>query len=280
MTFPLACQALAGETRAMLPAIPSDQPMPPGPPSVVPAATVVIFRHARDGGPPELLMVQRAREMRFAGGATVFPGGRVDPADRELARSLLPGEPEEMAAARIAGIRETLEETGLMIATRAPVSAAEAAAGRQMLLETGTLAPVLAHFGWNLAPETLALYAHWCPLWDKAFDTRFFVTDLGTGAVDVQVDATENTRLFWASAAGALEMAQRGEISVIFPTHRNLERLAQYASYAEALADIAAHPVSRIYPGSEERADGEWLIIPDGHGYPVRGQPKATALRG
>lgn len=264
----------------MPPTAPSDQPMPSSGPAVVPAATVVIFRHAPNGGPPELLMVQRAREMRFAGGAAVFPGGRVDPADRELARELLPAEPEEIAAARIAGIRETLEETGLMIATSTPVSAAEAAEGRRMLLETGLLAPVLTQFGWTLQPEALTLYAHWCPLWDKAFDTRFFVTDLGTGAVDVQVDATENTRLFWASATDALAMAERGEISVIFPTLRNLERLAQFASFAQALEDIAAHPVSRVHPGTEERADGEWLIIPEGHGYPVRGQLKATARRG
>lgn len=254
--------------------------MPADAPAVVPAATVVIFRKGRDGGDPELLMVQRAKEMRFAGGAAVFPGGRVDPADRELARRLIPGEAEEIGAARIAAIRETLEETGLMIATRAPVSAAEAAAGRAMLLETGSLAPVLDRFGWELAPEALTLYAHWCPLWEKAFDTRFFVTDLGTGAVDVAVDATENTRLFWASAAQALEMVAAGEISVIFPTHRNLERLARFASHDDALADIAAHPVSRVHPYNEQREDGEWILIPDGHGYPVLAQSRATARRG
>lgn len=261
---------------------PSDQPMPSGGPAVVPAATVVIFRSPRDGsgGPPELLMVQRAREMRFAGGAAVFPGGRVDPADRELAAKLTPDDPIEIAAGRIAGIRETLEETGLMIATRVPVSAADAAAARSLLLETGTLASVLDHFGWELVPETLTLYAHWCPLWEKAFDTRFFVTDLGTGAVDITVDATENTRLFWTSAARALQMADEGEISVIFPTRRNLERLAQYGSHAEALADIASHPVSRVHPGMEMREDGEWLVIAEGHGYPVLGQPKASAQRG
>ena len=244
---------------------PSHLPMPPEAPAVVPAATVVIFRHAADGGAPELLMVQRSREMRFAGGAAVFPGGRVDHADRELARKLMPDEPEEIAAARIAGIRETLEETGLVIATRAPVSAAEAATARDMLLETGKLAPVLDHYGWELEPEALTLYAHWCPLWDKAFDTRFFVTDLGTGSVDITVDATENTRLFWASAAEALAMAERG---------------AQFASYEDTLANIAAHPVSRVHPGTEEREDGEWIVIPDGHGYPVLGQCKTTARRG
>ena len=55
---------------------------------MMPAATVVIFRNCSAGGPPELLMVQRAKEMRFAGGAVVFPGGRVDPADRVLAKAI------------------------------------------------------------------------------------------------------------------------------------------------------------------------------------------------
>ena len=42
------------------------------PPKIIPAATVVIFRNCPAGGPPELLMVQRAKEMRFAGGAAVL----------------------------------------------------------------------------------------------------------------------------------------------------------------------------------------------------------------
>lgn len=259
---------------------PTDQPMPADGPAVVPAATVVIFRRSAERGAPDVLMVQRAKEMRFAGGAAVFPGGRVDPADRELALRLLPDEAVEIASARIAAIRETLEETGLMIAVRQPVGAAEAAAARALLLGTGRLDSVLDHFGWELEPGALTLFAHWCPLWDKAFDTRFFVTDLGTGAVDITVDATENTRLFWVSAAQALDMADAGEISVIFPTRRNLERLAQYACHDDALADIAAHPVARIHPALEDRDDGEWLVIAGGHGYPVLGQPKATARRG
>ncbi|HKT85548.1 MAG TPA: NUDIX domain-containing protein [Novosphingobium sp.] len=259
---------------------PTDVPMPPEGPNVVPAATVVIFRNPRTGTAPELLMVQRATEMRFAGGAAVFPGGRVDPADKVLAGVLIPDEPPERAAAKIAGIRETLEETGLVIAARSAVSAQEAAAARRMLLETGALAPVLDHFGWQLDPDRLTLYAHWCPLRDRAFDTRFFVYDLGTGAVDVTVDATENTRLFWTSAANALEMADAGEISIIFPTRRNLERLAQFGSHAEALDDIARHPVARLHPRTVNREGEDWLMIPDGLGYPVLGQPKATAQRG
>jgi 8-oxo-dGTP pyrophosphatase MutT (NUDIX family) len=258
---------------------PTHGPMPADGPKVVPAATVVIFRNCPNGGPPELLMVQRAKEMRFSGGAAVFPGGRVDPADRELASKLTPDEDQEVSAARIAGIRETLEETGLMIATQEPVSAEMAAKARTMLLETQELAPVLDHYGWHLDLSRLTLFAHWCPPVDKAFDTRFFVTDLGTGAVDIEVDATENTHLFWASAKRALELADEGEISVIFPTRRNLDRLALFGSFEEACEQIRKFPVSRIH-ASQETRDGEpWLVVPDGHGYPVRGQSLASVRR-
>lgn len=246
----------------------------------IPAATVVIFRHAANGGAPELLMVQRAKEMRFAGGAAVFPGGRIDAADRVLAAALAPEADPDETAARIAAVRETLEETGLAIALASPVSADEARAARALLLEQGLLAPVLERFGWKLDLAALAPFARWCPQWDGAFDTRFYLADLGTGAVEVAVDATENTRLFWASAARALEMADSGETSVIFPTRRNLERLAQFASFAEALAHAAATPIRTISPLRVEREGETFLTIPEGLGYPVTAQPMSTVKRG
>lgn len=259
---------------------PAHGPMPPDGPKVIPAATVVIFRRCPAGGPPELLMVQRAKEMRFAGGAAVFPGGRVDPEDRVLAQRLAPDDDIEITSGKVAGIRETLEETGLLIATREPVSAAEAIAARAMLLELGVLAPVLDHFGWHLDLDRLVWFAHWCPPVDRAFDTRFFVADLGTGTVDIAVDQTENTRLFWASAARVIELADAGEITVIFPTRRNIDRLALFASFDEACAQIAQFPPRRISASQELREGEPWLVIPDGHGYPVLGQTLASARRG
>ncbi len=250
-------------------------------PETVPAATVVIFRRAAlPGLPPEILMVQRAKAMRFAGGAAVFPGGRIDPADRDLARQLMPAEPEALGCARIAAIRETLEETGLLIACRTPVTPQAVREGREHLAREGALAPVLSRMGWDLAPERLTYFAHWCPNQARAFDTRFFVIDLGRGEVDIAVDATENTQLFWTSARQALEQAASGTLRVIFPTLRNLERLALYANYEEALADIARHPPRRITPRVEPRSDGDWLVIPEGLGYPICAQPLATARRG
>lgn len=250
------------------------------PAQTVPAATLVIFRHGADGDAPQLLMVQRSKAMRFAGGAAVFPGGRVDPEDHALAARLLPGAEPADAASRVAALRETLEETGLALGLARAVSAAEARDARAMLLEHGALAPVLERFGWQLDDRALTAFAHWCPDLPGAFDTRFYLADLGTGAVDITVDETENTHLFWASAAQALAKADQGEISVIFPTRRNLERLALFASFAEAQAHAQATPVTCITPWRELREDGEWLLIPEGLGYPVTGQPLSEVQRG
>lgn len=249
-------------------------------PKVIPAATVVIFRHCPEGGPPQLLMVQRAKEMRFAGGAAVFPGGKIDEADRVLAARLAPQADPDVTAARIAGIRETIEETGLAIAIEQPVSVADAVAARALLLEQGALAPVLERFGWTLDLERLVPFARWCPMRDGAFDARFFLIDLGTGAVEVTVDATENTRLFWTSAAEALRLADAGDIHIIFPTRRNLDRLALFATFAEARAQAEAIPVRMITPSHGERDGEPCLMIPEDLGYPVTFQPMSTVRRG
>lgn len=253
-------------------------------PRVKPAATVIIFRRSAGGpdsaGPPELLMVQRAQGMRFAGGAAVFPGGRIDPGDRALAARIAPHDDPEVTAARIAGVRETLEETGLAIALSRPVSAGEAADARALAVAEGGLAPVLERFGWALRLDTLTPFARWCPMQDNTFDTRFFLHDLGSGGVELEVDATENTRLFWTTAADALALADRGAFHVIFPTKANLLRLTKFASFSEACAEAAAIPARMITPRIEDRHGEPYLVIPDDLGYPVTEQLLSAIRRG
>jgi 8-oxo-dGTP pyrophosphatase MutT (NUDIX family) len=255
-------------------------------PPATPAATLIIFRRAPAGGPPQLLMVERSAAMNFAGGAAVFPGGRLDPADHALAESLAaPGADEDTRidlAARIAAVRETLEETGLVIGIDATVGLDQAVAARALLLEQGELAPVLDRFGWRLAPERLTYFARWRPMHRHArvFDTRFYLADLGTGAVDLLVDATENTHLFWASAAEALRLADAGRIKIIFPTRRNLERLALFDDFAAARAHAEDLPARMISPFVIDRDGEPWLMIPEDAGYPVTGERFATVARG
>lgn len=242
------------------------------PDAPIPAATLVIFRKGRSAPEPEILMTVRSRNMSFAGGMAVFPGGRVDPQDRDLAARHAPEAEIDEVAHRIAAIRETLEETGLAIGLSGEMDAQRAADARTLLLDRRELAPVLDRFNLTLDLSALTPFARWLPLGlahNRIFDTMFYLADLGTGAVEIEVDATENTRLFWVSAQEALEMADRGDISVIYPTRRNLERLAQFDSYESARDHAEATPVRAITPEVIEEADGSFLSIPDDLGYPV-----------
>ncbi len=251
----------------------------PGFPGTVAAATVVVFRNGPAGEPPELLMLERAGSMKFAGGAAVFPGGKVDTADRELAAKLSQGFGPDDAASRVAALRETIEEAGLVLGMQVPVTADQAAEARAMLIEHRALSVVLDHFGWVPDLGIFNRWARWCPRREGTFDTRFYLADLGTGAVNVSKDNTENSHMFWASANEVLAMAERGEISVIFPTRRNLERLALHNSFAEARNFAALYP-DEIISASIRDIDGtDYLTIRDDMGYPVTAQLMSTVRR-
>lgn len=244
--------------------------------SPIPAATIVVMRE-RGEGPPELLMLERAASLAFAGGALVFPGGRVDPADREWAAEL-PGDRDENAA-RLAAVRETLEEAGLAIGLAVPDEAV--AAMRAWLLEGQTLAEAVARAGARVALDMLEPFARWLPygLPSRVFDTRFYLARAPEGAT-ATADGGENVRLFWARASALLAEADAGRVTLIYPTRRNVERLATLPSYDAAVAHARAHPIETITPWIEQRAGADHLCIPEGLGYPVTSEPFAVARRG
>ena len=248
----------------------------------IPAATVVIFRNAQDSGQPEILMTIRSREMVFAGGMAVFPGGRVDPGDYELGAMMGGPLDAEEAAHQIAVVRETLEETGLVIGMTGEIDADKARAARRYLMQTGDLASVLDRFGWQLDLQQLTPFARWYPKNEelaRVYDTRFYIADIGTGAVEIEADLSENTHLFWCTAQGALDRADAGEIKLIYPTRRNLERLALFSDFTGARKQAQAVSVRTITPFATERDGRRWLEIEDHHGYPVTGEPFDTVAR-
>lgn len=256
---------------------------PAASPEGIPAATVIIFRNGEDGQPPEILMTIRSREMVFAGGMAVFPGGRVDTADFELG-AMIGGDldPEE-AAHQVAVVRETLEETGLVIGLKGEIDAARAQAARHFLQETGELAPVLQHFEWELDLAQLTPFARWYPKNERiprVYDTRFYLANLGTGAVEIAADLSENTRLFWTTAQGALDSAEKGDIKVIFPTRRNLERLAMFGSFDEAKSQADAIPVRPIIPQIDTSGEQPMLRIMEDAGYPITSELLDSVMRG
>jgi 8-oxo-dGTP pyrophosphatase MutT (NUDIX family) len=250
-------------------------------PEARPAATLVLFR-ARPSGPDELLVVERSSVMAFAGGAIVFPGGRVDVDDLIIASQpdrLISGSdlPPAEAAARIAAIRETLEESGIAIGFAAPPSDDWIAAVRPRLHAHEPFSAMIGDHRLDL--DALVPFARWCPKHREArvFDTRFYLAKAPDDAPDPKVDETENVRSFWASAQDLLKAADAETVHVIYPTRRNLERLAQFDSFDATAAHARATPVDPISPHMEDRADGKHLCIPEGLGYPITSELLAAA---
>lgn len=245
-------------------------------PEAIPAATLILMRPAKIGGPPEILMLERAETMAFAAGALVFPGGRIDP-DDEATATRFPGFAD--AAARVAAIRETIEETGVAPALR---PRPDAAALRGGLAAGRPFAALLDELGLVLDPGALTPFARWCPNFREArrFDTLFYLAEAPPGGGTLHsADETESVHTFWASAGTVLAEIEAGRAKAIFPTRRNLERLAGFASLDEARADAERHPVDKITPWVEERGGERFVCIPEGIGYPVTAEPYESARR-
>ena len=246
------------------------------------AATAVIVSDV-PGEPPHILMMERAGTMAFAAGALVFPGGAVDEADRELAKAIGGSGDGDEVAARLAAIRETLEESGLGIGFASPVEPERLAAMRTALTQGASLAAVLDAHGLGLALDHLVPFSRWHPSARESpariYDTRFYVVRAPAGQL-ATADATENVRLFWSSAEATIARCDQGDGRIIFPTRRNLERLAQFGSFEEIAAHAASIPVEKVSPWVEERNGERHLCIPTHLGYPVTSEPVGTAMRG
>jgi len=228
----------------------------------IPAATLILVRDRADG-PPELLMVERAEGMAFAAGALVFPGGRIDDADRALATGL------DVDPHAIAAIRETVEETAVPVGLD-PVPDPDTAARLQMELIADTpLANAIGDL--RIDADALTPFARWVPKFHavRRFDTLFFVAEAPAGDWAPRVIEGECAGACWLSAAEVLERDRNGEARLIFPTRRTLERIAQHSSFAEIRADALAHAIEPVTPWVEERNGERFITIPSHLGFPV-----------
>lgn len=252
------------------------------PMEIRPAATLIVARQV-EGDAPHFLMAQRAETMSFAAGAMVFPGGAVDEQDRVHARLLgVAGEADDVAA-RIAAIRETIEECGLAVGVRGEGASPEAVRDMRCALQSGVaFFDAARDTGLAFDLEKMVPFARWCPparKMMKRFDTRFYVAVLDGDAEGLFPDGTETIGVGWYSAREMLDRADSGLAKIIFPTRRNLERLAQFDALDPLLAHARSHPVSLISPWVEKRNGADHLCIPEGLGYPVTSEPLSSTRR-
>lgn len=170
-------------------------------PTAIPAATVIVLRDGPDG--LEALMLRRDKDLSFAGGTWVFPGGRLDPADHAPDTDSLPRDADALeAAARTAAVRDAAEEAGLV-----------------------------------LDPTSLRRWSHWTPppQSPKRFTTAFFVVALHDGATEIVIDDGEIREHRWRGPADMLARRDAGEVSLTPPTVITLHQLSSHHDTASAL---------------------------------------------
>lgn len=236
-------------------------------------------------------MLRRNLNSDFVGGAYVFPGGGVDPADSgPVARSLAFGLDDAEASGRltldsgglayyVAGQRELFEEAGLLIAcdgAGAPFRGGDdevvaRVAAQRRAVNHGSLGFVemMRAEGLRLDLRGLAYLAHWVtPLGPpRRFDTRFFVA-LAPDDQTAAHDAGETIADRWIRPRDALDAHERGELEMILPTIRNLQSIAEFSTahevldYANALTDIP-----RIEPRIVDLDGRITILVPGDEGF-------------
>src|SRR5262245_27201340 len=240
-----------------------------------PAATIVVARDADRGF--EVLMVRRPQAMAFAGGAHVFPGGAVDPADSDAAlvaacvgvddaeASRRLGIPDGGIAYWICAMRECFEEAGLLYAYAGERLARLDSPAR----ETESFGVIVTSRGLRLAADRLAYLSHWITQAGRPrrYDTRFFIAAAPEHQRSMH-DGKEAVGHDWMPPRGALERHARGEIQLLFPTIKTLETLARFGRVADAM-DYARspRPMPAMAPRSAVGRQGPKLLVPGDYAY-------------
>lgn len=192
-----------------------------------PSATVVLLRDAPHAGGIEVLLGQRGEALDFHGGEWVFPGGRVDPEDCVDGHA-----PDSREAARVAAVRECMEEVGLAV-----------------------------------SPSTLSAWSHWTTPLDrrKRFAAWFFLAPYQGG--ELRVDGVEMQSCRFMSPREALSAQASGTIGLPPPTYVTLAELLPFRSVAEVFAAAEARALPIILPRPQAVDDGMISLYPGDAGY-------------
>lgn len=218
------------------------------------AATVVLLRDAPAG--LEVFLLRRAGASDVLGGAYVFPGGKVDANDVELAHTVaLDTPPARLATALnegalsdaqaagmfIAAMREAFEECGVWFGDAlAPVGMG--VKFEDLIQRCRT--PLLVS---SLQPWTRWITPRQASMMNKRFDTRFFLAALPVGQTPVH-DDHEATASVWLTPRAALEAYWRHDIELAPPQLMSLAQLARHDSVESAMHEAAQRPPPVIEP--------------------------------
>ncbi len=241
-----------------------------------PAATTMMLRDSPTG--IEVFMVVRHENIEFMGGQMVFPGGKVESQDEDAA--LRPhcrgvsGLDGTAFGLRVAAIRETFEESGLILAyergedrflTHERLQELATRYAKSLHAGTITLRAIIEREKIDLATDQVVPYAHWVTPAHRAkrFDTHFFLAPAPDAHALAVHDGHELVDSEWMTCEAAFDSVRQGRRLVPYPTQANLARLNRSRSVAEAIAAARRSPIVTVRPYLENGV----RKLPEGTGY-------------
>jgi 8-oxo-dGTP pyrophosphatase MutT (NUDIX family) len=249
------------------------------------AATLVVVRDTAPGG-LEVFCVER-HKTGFLGGAIVFPGGKLDASDADVAwtsRATAPRAPASpissddatLRALAVAACREALEEAAILPLVGAALAHEELLDWRARIEQKrATLRDLLEERSALLDLASLHPFARWITpaAESRRFDTRFFLF-VADAALTGAHDDRETTASFWAAPHDVLRRFAARELRLAPPTHRTLEILAAASGARDALRIADASCVDPICPRlvqhRDARGDTVALVLPGDPEHDVR----------
>lgn len=259
-----------------------------------PASTVVMLRDGATG--PEVLLMRRHAQSEVLGGAFVFPGGKLDAADAELADALdQPAEqlraslhdaaldPPTAAGLYVAAVREAFEEAGVLLASSADGAEPDVARAAALLKDGVSFNAMLVQLGLRVQTQRLVPWSRWITprvpsVMNKRFDTRFFVAAVPAEQIATH-DDFETTESVWLAPRAALQRYWDREIELAPPQIMTLAQLARHASAASALAAARAGRPPLIQPESIEDGGTRVVCYPGDARHPVAERAMAGPTR-
>ncbi len=232
------------------------------------ASTIIVYR---DTPSPGLFMVRRSARSSFMPNALVFPGGRLEVQDQSREWDNLSDLSEAAATQRlhldsrdparalmIAAVRETFEESGILLAN-------PPASGQLTPDDVGTVRTalnngsmnfmqVMKHLNTTLTLEPLCFISRWVTptVERKRFDAFFFLAKVGADAPNASADGQETEQGRWVSPAVVLAQHQEKQVHLAPPTLRAIETLAsRNVSEWSALERAHSDPVCPQFVANE-----------------------------